>query len=256
MDKKTWVILGILVVGVSALIGVSIWQSKSERTNYSSYEAFAINQANDDTGNYAENIEGNPNAPVIMYQYGNYQCTACAPMNPYINQLKKEYGDNLAIVFRHMYLPSHSNATAAAAAANAAAKQGYWVEFKDLVFANQNDWFYSDAENRQAQFEDYFNKASDGKGDLEQFRKDMSSKEVQKKIDYDDAMAEKAGASFTPSFYVEDEFIGQRREDNDGKDLTTEQFLDKLRAAIDKRLEAKGIKIEKKTADKGSSSNK
>lgn len=248
MDKKTWIILGVLIVGVGALLGISIWQGKSERANYSDYDAFAINAASDDTGGYAENVEGSLDAPVIMYQYGNYQCTACAPMNPYINQLKEEYGDNLAIVFRHMYLPSHSNATAAAAAANAAAKQGYWVEFKDLVFANQNDWFYSDSENRQAQFEDYFIKASGGKGDLEQFRADMSSKEVQKKIDYDDAMAEKAGASFTPSFYVEDEFIGQRAEDNGGQSITTDQFLDKLRAAIDKRLEEKGIKVEKKTA--------
>lgn len=249
MDKKTWIILGVLIVGVGALLGVSIWQGKASRANYTNYDAFAINEPSEETGNYAENIEGNPDAPVVIYQYGNYQCTACAPMNPYINKLKEEYGDNIAIVFRHMYLPSHSNATAAAAAANAAAKQGYWVEFKDLVFANQNDWFYSDAENRQAQFEGYFMQASNNKGDLEQFRADMASKDVQKKIDYDNAMAEKAEASFTPSFYVEDEFIGQRREDNDGKDITTDQFLDKLRAAINKRLEEKGIKVEKNTDD-------
>lgn len=70
MDKKTWIILGVLVVGVGALLGISIWQGKSERISYNDYEVFAINEASDDTGGYAENVEGSLDAPVVMYQYG------------------------------------------------------------------------------------------------------------------------------------------------------------------------------------------
>ncbi len=240
MDKKTWIIIGALVLGVGALLGISIVQSKAQRIDYSGYNHQSIIAADENTGNYAENIEGSPDAPVIIYEYGDYQCTACAPTNPYINDLLEEYGDNVALVFRTTIMSYHQNGTAAAAAANAAAKQGYWKAYKDLLFANQNDWYYSDASERQTQFEEYFAKVSNGKGDLAQFRTDMASADVQKKIDFDEAMADKAGIEFTPYFFVEDSWVDQR-------EIPMGDFLDKMRAEIDKRLEAKGIKKESST---------
>lgn len=242
MDKKTGIIVGILVVAVGALIGISVWQTKTNRTDYSQYDHQTIIAASEDSGNLPENIEGKADAPVIIYEYGDYQCTACAPTNPYINELKEEYGDNIAIVFRTTIMSYHQNGTAAAAAANAAAKQGYWKEYKDILFTNQNDWYYSDADKRQEQFETYFNQVTEGKGDLEQFRTDMAGKDVLKKIDFDEAMAKKADVQWTPSFYVEDELIDQR-------EISTTEFLDQLREKIDARLEAKGIKKDSTKTD-------
>lgn len=246
MDKKTLVIIGVLVVAVAGLIGITTWQNNQDSSrvkyDYSTFDVSSIAEPAAETGNLPENMHGSKDAPVIIYEYGNYQCTACAPMNPVINKLLEEYGDKVALVFRNMYLPNHGNATAAAAAANAAAIQGYWEEYKNLLFTNQSEWFYSNATQRQEQFETYFIQVSGGKGDVEKFRSDMGSDEVTQKIEFDNQMAEMRGATFTPSFYVEDEFVGQRKEDNGGKSLTNEQYLDKLRAAINKRLEAKGIK--------------
>lgn len=235
MEKKNWIIIGVIVVAVGTLLGISIAQSISSRTDYSNYDPFSVIAASDDTGNYPENIEGSPDAPVVIYEYGDYQCTACAPTNPYINELLEEYGDKVALVFRTTIMSYHQNGTAAAAAANAAAKQGYWKEYKDLLFANQNDWYNSDATQRQTQFEEYFAKVSEGKGDLAQFRADMSSSDVRKKINFDEAMADKADVAFTPFFFVEDTWVDQR-------DISMNDFLDKMRAEIDKRLEEKGIK--------------
>lgn len=235
MDKKTWIIIGVLIVGVGALLGISIAQSKTSRIDYSNYNHQSIIAADENSGNYAENIEGPLDAPVKIYEYGDYQCTACAPTNPYINELLEEYDGQVAIVFRTTIMSYHQNGTAAAAAANAAAKQGYWKAYKDLLFANQNDWYYSDASQRQTQFEEYFAKVSGGKGNLAQFRADMASPEVQKKINFDEAMADKAEVQFTPYFFVEDTWVDQR-------DIPIGDFLDKLRAEIDKRLEAQGIK--------------
>ena len=240
MDKKTLAVLGVIFAGVAALIGFTLMNR--DHTDYSNYDFNIIIPADEASGNLPENILGSADAPVVVYEYGNYQCTACAPMNPYVNQLKEEYGDNIAIVFRNTYLPDHSNANAAAAAANSAAIQGYWKEYKDLLFSNLNEWFYSSGQTRQSLFEEYFVKASNGQGDLSKFREDMSSSAVAKKIAFDNAIATRRGADFTPAFYVEDEFVGQRKEDNNGESITTEQFLDKIRAAIDKRLEAKEIK--------------
>lgn len=243
MDKKTWIIIGVLVIGVGTLLGISIAQGKAARADYSNYDHHSIVAADENTGGFAENIEGSADAPVIIYEYGDYQCTACAPANPYINSLLEEYGDKVALVFRTTIMSYHQNGTAAASAANAVAKQGYWKAYKDLLFANQNDWYYSEADQRQTQFEEYFMKVSGGKGDLAKFREDMASSDVQKKINFDEAMADKAGVQFTPYFLVEDTWVDQR-------EIPMEEFLNKMRAEIDKRLEEKGIKVEKKKSSK------
>lgn len=229
MDKKTWVIIGVLVVAFLGLVGVSIAQNSAQQV-----EVAQVFEASEDNGGFGEMIEGDPNAPVKIYEYGDYQCDACAPMNPYINEIVEEYDGKVAVVFRTMILSYHQNGTAAASAALAAAKQGYWKEYTDLLYTNQNDWFYSDATQRQKQFEDYLKQVSDGKGDMEQFLADMGSSEVSKKISFDADLARKQKVSFTPSFYVEGEFVDQR-------DKTRDDFLNELRAKIDEKLAEKGV---------------
>lgn len=235
MDKKTGIIIGVLGVAFCALIGISVWQNNTNKIDYSGYDHFAVNAADENNGGIGDLIDGNPDAPVKIYEYGDYQCDACAPMNPHINELIEEYDGKVAVVFRATIMSYHQNGTAAAAAANAAALQGYWKEYKDTLFSNQNDWFYSTADERQPQFEEYFMIASNGKGDLAKFRSDMAAQEVQKKINFDEAMAAKTGIEYTPTFYIEDKLMDQR-----GK--TTSNFMEEMRAEIDRRLEEKGIK--------------
>lgn len=235
MDKKTGIIIGVLGVAFCALIGISVWQNNTNKIDYSGYDHFAVNAADENNGGIGDLIDGNPDAPVKIYEYGDYQCDACAPMNPHINELIEEYDSKVAVVFRTTIMSYHQNGTAAAAAANAAALQGYWKEYKDTLFSNQNDWFYSTADERQPQFEEYFMIASNGKGDLTKFRSDMAAQEVQKKINFDEAMAAKTGIEYTPTFYIEDKLMDQR-----GK--TTSNFMEEMRAEIDRLLEEKGIK--------------
>lgn len=229
MDKKTWIIIGVLVLFFGALVGVSVAQN-----SVSQAELLSVHAPSAENGNFGEMIDGNPDAPVKIYEYGDYQCDACAPMNPYINEVVEEYDGKVAVVFRTMIMSYHQNGTAAASAALAAARQGYWKEYKDLLFENQNDWFYSSAEQRQTQFEEYFKTVTDGKGDMEKFLADMGSSEVAKKISFDANMSKAQRISFTPTFYVEGDFVDQR-----GK--TREDFLNELRAKIDEKLAEQGL---------------
>ncbi len=233
MDKKTGVILAVIVVAFATLIGVSVWQGKSG-VDYSQYDLNAVIPADENSGGIAENIEGDPNAPILLFEYGDYQCTACAPMAPYISELVEEYDGKVAVVFRTYIMSYHQNGTAAAAAAQAAALQGYWSEYKDLLYANQNDWYYSDAVERQTQFEQYFEQATDGKGDLEQFRSDMTSDAVAKKINFDSKLSDLVGLEWTPTFYLDGELMDQRN-------ITTTAFMTKLREKIDALIEEKGL---------------
>ncbi len=235
MDKKTGIIIGVLVASFVALIGVSVYQSGRSTIDYDQYDLGTVLEASEESGEIGELIMGDPDAPVKVFEYGDYQCTACAPTNPYIKQIVEEYNGKVAVVFRTYILSYHNNGTAAASAALAAAQQGYWSEYKDLLFTNQNDWYYSDAAKRQEQFEQYFEQVTKGKGDLEKFREDMNSEAVKKKIEFDRGVYEKVTAAdgeddqWTPMFYVDGELIDQR-------ELSTDDFLGLLRNKIDKAL--------------------
>ncbi len=89
--KKTGIIAGVLVAAFAILIGVSLWQNSQGPIDYTQYDLTDVIVADENSGNFAENIDGDPNAPVKIIEYGDYQCTACAPTNPYINKLIEEY---------------------------------------------------------------------------------------------------------------------------------------------------------------------
>ena len=220
-------IVGIVLAFV-ALIAITQLQNKAD-IDYDAYDLNSVIAADENTGGLAENVDGDPEAPVLLYEYGDYQCTACAPMNPYINELLEEYDGKVAVVFRTYIMSYHDNGVAAASAANAAAIQGYWKEYKDLLYETQNDWYYAEGDERQQMFEQYFEQATDGKGNLEQFRQDMGSKEVAQKIKFDAALSERVGLEWTPSFYLDGELLDQRN-------ITTSEFMDLLREKIDAKL--------------------
>lgn len=217
-----------IVLAFVALIAITQLQNKAD-IDYDAYDLNSVIAADENTGGLAENVDGDPDAPVLLYEYGDYQCTACAPMNPHINELLEEYDGKVAVVFRTYIMSYHDNGVAAASAANAAAIQGYWKEYKDLLYETQNDWYYAEGDERQQMFEQYFEQATDGKGDLEQFRQDMGSKEVAQKIKFDAALSERVGLEWTPSFYLDGELLDQRN-------ITTSEFMDLLREKIDAKL--------------------
>lgn len=239
MDKKNWIIIAAIIAAFGALVAISVVQNHSG-VDYSQYNLQNIIPADENSGELAENISGNPDAPIIIYEYGDYQCTACAPINPYINEIIEDYDGKVAVVLRTYIMDYHQNGTAAASAANAAAIQGYWEEYKNLLYSNQDDWYYSDTNERQQQFEQYFIEASDGKGDLEKFRSDMQSKAVSQKISFDRQLSQLANVEWTPTFYLDGELIDQRG-------MNTNDFLNTLRNKIDEMLAERNIENPTKT---------
>lgn len=236
MDKKTWFIGGAIVLAFAVLIGASMLMRgpKILDVKYDDYNVFDVIPADEYSGNIAEHVVGDPDAPIKIFEYADYQCEGCAAHNPYLNKLVEEYDGKVAVVYRGYLLSYHQNATAAASAATAAGLQGYWKEYKDMLFTNQDDWYSSTASQRQQQFEDYFVKVTNGEGDLAKFRKDMSSQEVAQKIAFDKGLAEYIGLEWTPLMYINDTRI-ERSE-------MGANFLDNMRAKIDEKIKELGLK--------------
>ncbi len=248
MDKKTLGIIGVIVVVFAAVIGISVWQSSGKNdfanvdeidhelleVDYSTYPVNQIVKADKFTGGLEENIEGNPDAPVLIFEYADYQCEGCAAWNPYMNKLLEEYKGKIALVFRTYIMSYHQNGLASASAANAAGIQGYWREYSNLLYTNQDDWYSASARRRQELFEKYFEEVTDGKGDMQKFRTDMQSDAVAQKIAFDRGMAEKVNLDWTPTIYVGDTLVQREQMNN--------SFMDTMRELIDAELEKKGVK--------------
>ena len=120
-------------------------------------------------------------------------------------------------MFKNAPLPFHQNAMPAAKAAMAAHLQGKFWEMHDKLFANQQAM-------DPASMEKY---ASEIGLNVDKWKKDMESDKVKKMIEKDQADAQKAGASGTPTFLV------------NGKQIVGAQPVDAFKKMIDEELQKK-----------------
>jgi protein-disulfide isomerase len=77
---------------------------------------------------------GSLNAPVVLVEFADYECPYCQKVNPQIQQLKKEYGDNLTVIYKDFPLPMHHGSEKAAEASRCAGEQGKFWEYHDVLF--------------------------------------------------------------------------------------------------------------------------
>ena len=206
------VIIGVVVV---ALIGVATWfviDGNNKATNFDDYDFYSVIEGDSHNGNISDHVKTDKDGsytgtPVYVFEYADYQCPGCASLNSKVNQAVEEMDGKLAVVYRNYLLSYHQNATAAASAAEAAGIQGYWKEYADMLFTNQSEWEYLSGSERTLAFEKYFTQVSNGEGDLEKFRSDVSSDAVSKKISFDMGIGKRISVEGTPAFYVDGQFI-------------------------------------------------
>lgn len=81
---------------------------------------------------------GPATAPVTVVMFSDFQCPACARTHPELKRVIAEYKDKVRFVVRDFPLENaHPNAFEAALAANAAHRQGKFVEYIEILYRNQ-----------------------------------------------------------------------------------------------------------------------
>ena len=205
--QVVWLIVGLIAIALLGVATVNIIDANNKATNYDNYNFYSVIEPTKDNGNIGDHVKGDKDAPVLVFEYADYQCPGCASINPKVNKAVEELDGKLAVVYRNFLLSYHKNGTAAASAAEAAGLQGYWKPYADLLFANQSEWQGASGSERTALFEKYFTDASKGKGDLEKFRSDISSDQVSQKISFDMGLARRIDVPSTPAFFVDGQNI-------------------------------------------------
>ena len=210
-NKAGFSVVGVIIgVAVVALIGVAaffIIDGNNKATDFKKYDFYSVIPANADNGNIGDHVKGSADAPVLIFEYADYQCPGCASINTKVNKAIEELDGKLGVVYRSFLLSYHKNGTAAASAAEAAGLQGYWKPYADKLFAEQSEWEYASASDRTALFDKYFTEVTNGKGDVDKFNADMASEQVSKKISFDMGIATRMNIEATPAFYVDGQLI-------------------------------------------------
>jgi protein-disulfide isomerase len=96
------------------------------------------NDLNIPVGN-SDHYQGDLNAPIVLVEYGDYECSYCGSAYPIIKKIQKHLGKDLCFVFRNFPLAeSHPHAQHAAEAAEIAAASGKFWEYHDRLYENQD----------------------------------------------------------------------------------------------------------------------
>ncbi len=219
MNNRFALILVSLVIGFGGIL----WFSK-KKDNSGAVNSAAL----------TSHVKGANKKNVTLIEYGDFECSACFYYEPVIKQVIEKYKDDIQFQFRNFPLPQlHQQAMAAHRAAEAAAKQGKFWEMHDILFerAHQQtedgklaDGEWVAASNSQPFFELYAKALG---LDIEKFKTDMKSSEVNDAINADIAEGKKLGLSGTPSFIL------------DGKKIDSPNDLAGFSKLIDDAIKAK-----------------
>jgi protein-disulfide isomerase len=156
---------------------------------------------------------GPATAPVTIVVFSDFECPRCKAVHGRLDALLKEYAGKVRLVARNYPLEQHALAHKAAEAAEAAAEQGKYWEYAELLFANQG----SLTPDKFKQF------ATQLGLDRAKFDAALDSGRFATLVDGDLEEGTKVGVQATPSVYVNGRPV---------QDDTTEG----LKAAVDAAL--------------------
>jgi protein-disulfide isomerase len=141
-----------------------------------------------------DHSEGPPDAPLVLVEYGDYQCPYCGAAYPIVKRVQKELGSGLRFVFRNFPITNaHPQAEWAAETAEAAAAQGKFWEMHDYLYENQR--FMGD--------EHYFAKyEAKLKLDATRMARDVAKGAYSSRIEEDYMSGIRSGVNGTPTFFI------------------------------------------------------
>ena len=142
-----------------------------------------------------DHIQGPADAPVILVEYGDYECPICGAAYVTVKEIQQIMGDRLGFIFRNFPLTQmHPHASDAAQAAEAAGAQGSFWEMHDMLFENQDDLG-----------RDHIARYAESLGlDATRLIDELVSGTYAKHVQDDFRSGVKSGVNGTPTFFIND----------------------------------------------------
>ncbi len=207
MGKSFWIILGVIIL---ATIGLVLFAGPSDETTNTAENADILAVTDID------HKRGLASSSVSLIEYADFQCSACALIFPVVEQMFREFGDQVEFVARNFPLISiHPNSMSAHRAAEAASAQDSFWEMHDLLYQKQQAW--SESTNATGIFEGY---AAELGLDLNKYKADVVSQKAFDHINDDANGGNQVGVQGTPTFFL------------NGEQIPTPQSIEAFRAVL------------------------
>lgn len=157
-------------------------------------------------------------SPIILVEYGDFECPYCALAEPTLERIKDEFADDMCFVYRHFPLIEiHPHAELAALATEAADQQSRFWQMHDLLFENQellsSDMIISLAETLGL--------------NMRQFQDDMQREDLLARVWRDFNGGVRSGVNGTPTLFLNN----SRFESAPSYDLLKAEIEKKLKLA-------------------------
>ena len=131
---------------------------------------------------------------VELTEYGDFECPYCRDAAPSLRRVMERMDGRIRLRFRHFPIAAkHPHAERAAAAAEAAGRQGRFWEMHDVLFAHQ----------KALEDQDLLGYARELGLDLDRFQADMDAAETAAAVEEDRASGESEGVASTPAFFID-----------------------------------------------------
>lgn len=143
-----------------------------------------------------DHAQGAPDAPLVLIEYGDYQCRLCGQAYPAVKALQERFGSELRFVFRNMPLSrTHPEAQLAAEAAEAAGAQGKFWEMHDALYENQHSLG-----------PELIRELARKIGlDMQRFEEDLAERRFRQRVRQDFLGGVRSGVNGTPTFFINGE---------------------------------------------------
>jgi protein-disulfide isomerase len=211
MTTFYWILGGVGLVVIGFVITIALMNNRDSK-------AFEVRAVNAPVGQIAAGMsytneggqqislpaglyyKGNPNAPVKIVEYADFQCPSCAQFNAiYEESITRNYVETgrVQFIYHEFPLSQHANAVPAAQAARCAGDQSKFWQMHDILFAKQTEW-----ENDAAPAGRFGTYAAGLGLDRTAFDQCLSSGKYAAAVNESGSAAQAALISATPTFYV------------------------------------------------------
>jgi len=154
-------------------------------------------------------FKGDPNAPVTIVEFSDFQCPFCSRFFDQTLPLIEENYINtgkVKLVYKDLPLDNlHPNARPAHIAAECADEQGKFWEYHDALFEKQSEWQRLSSSDLQTTLVQY---ADDFGLQTASFEACLNSPEIADEVNADFLQAASFGATGTPTFFIGNEKDG------------------------------------------------
>lgn len=85
-------------------------------------------------------VSGTEDAKLTIVEYSDFECPHCATLHRNLQEVVRAYGSDVRVVYKHLPLSFHAQATNAALASECANAQGKFDLYANYLFTKQTEW--------------------------------------------------------------------------------------------------------------------